>query len=192
MELQCYVGIKSKAEVIIENIQRKLQWWTKAEVKLCVIRQKEKTTTRHLSLGKHLGERLVTTQGRGCLYRRNRGFLNLYISESSIWIINTRILNSVENKGYKYKLLKWKLGVPVVVHWVKNLTSIHEDVGSSPGLTQWVKDHCVTLSSCVGHRCDSHLVLLWLWCKLAAAAPIRPLAWKLPYATNAALKRPNK
>ena len=24
--------------------------------------------------------------------------------------------------------------------WVKNPTSIHEDVGSTPGLTQWVKD----------------------------------------------------
>ena len=30
--------------------------------------------------------------------------------------------------------------------------------------------------------------LLWLWCRLAAAAPIRPLAWDLPYAMGMALK----
>ena len=29
---------------------------------------------------------------------------------------------------------------PVVAQQVKNLTSIHDDVGSIPGLTQWVKD----------------------------------------------------
>ena len=34
----------------------------------------------------------------------------------------------------------------------------------------------------------SDLTLLWLWRGLAAAAPIRPLAWELPYATGAALK----
>ena len=32
-------------------------------------------------------------------------------------------------------------------------------------------------------------VLLWLWCRLAAAALIRPLAWELPYAASAALNR---
>ena len=31
-------------------------------------------------------------------------------------------------------------------------------------------------------------MLLWLWCSLAAAASIQPLAWDLPYATGAALK----
>jgi len=32
-------------------------------------------------------------------------------------------------------------------------------------------------------------VLLWLWCWLAAAAPIQSLAWELPYAVGVALKR---
>ena len=31
--------------------------------------------------------------------------------------------------------------------------------------------------------------LLWLWCKLTAIAPIQPLAWELPHASSAALKR---
>ena len=32
-------------------------------------------------------------------------------------------------------------------------------------------------------------MLLWLWCRLAAAAHIRPLAWELPYAEGAALNK---
>ena len=31
--------------------------------------------------------------------------------------------------------------------------------------------------------------LLWLWCRPAAIALIRPLAWELPHAANVALKR---
>ena len=33
------------------------------------------------------------------------------------------------------------------------------------------------------------LTLLWLWCRLEATTPIRPLAWEPPYASGAALKR---
>ena len=31
-------------------------------------------------------------------------------------------------------------GVPIVAQEVKSLTSTHEDSGTIPGLTQWVKD----------------------------------------------------
>ena len=36
--------------------------------------------------------------------------------------------------------IKTEFGVPIVAQWVKNTTSIHEDAGLIPGLTQWVKD----------------------------------------------------
>ena len=57
---------------------------------------------------------------------------------------------------------------------VTNPTGIHEDVGLIPGLTQWVKVP----------------ELLWLWWRLAATVLVWPLAWELPYALGAALKRP--
>ena len=48
------------------------------------------------------------------------------------------------------------------------------------------------MSCGVGHRCGSDpvLLLLWLWRRPAAIAPIRPLAWNLhTYAVGAALKK---
>ena len=41
----------------------------------------------------------------------------------------------------------------------------------------------------VGHRGSSDPALLWLWHRLAAAAPIRPLSWEPPCAAGAALNR---
>ena len=51
---------------------------------------------------------------------------------------------------------------------------------------------CIAMSCGVGRRCDSDPELLWLWHRPAAVAPIRPLAWELPYAMGAALIRPKK
>ena len=58
----------------------------------------------------------------------------------------------------------------------KNLTSVHEDAGLIPDLSQWAKDP----------------VLLQLWHRPAAAALIRPLAQELLYAAGVALTRKKK
>ena len=55
---------------------------------------------------------------------------------------------------------------------VKNLTTIHGDMGSICCLHQWVKDPA----------------RLWMCCRPAAAVPIRLLAWELPYAMGVSLK----
>ena len=51
---------------------------------------------------------------------------------------------------------------PYLAPQVKDLTRIHEDGGSIPGLAQWFKGSGIALSCGVGHRLDSDLVLLWL------------------------------
>ena len=44
------------------------------------------------------------------------------------------------------------------------------------------------MSCGVGLRHGLDHALLWLWCRPAATAPIRPLAWEPPYAAGAALE----
>ena len=62
-------------------------------------------------------------------------------------------------------------------------------LASLGGLRIW---RCVAVSCGVGHRHGSDPVWLWLWCRLAAAAPTGPLAWEPPYAVGSALKRQKK
>ena len=51
-----------------------------------------------------------------------------------------------------------------MAQWLTNRTSIHEE------FNPW----------------------LWLWCRLATAAPIGPLAWEPPHAACVALKKKTK
>ena len=59
-----------------------------------------------------------------------------------------------------------------------------------PGLTlSWggtvrKRRGCISQNCGVGHRCILDPVLLRLWCKPAAAAPIQRLAWECPYIKN--------
>ena len=48
------------------------------------------------------------------------------------------------------------------------------------------------MSCGVGCRRDSDPGLLWPWCRPVASAPIRPLAWELPYAAGAAQEMAKK
>ena len=55
-------------------------------------------------------------------------------------------------------------------------TSIHEGAGLIPGLGGIALIPGVAMSCSIDHRCGLDPTLLWLWCRPAAAAPIRPLA----------------
>ena len=91
-----------------------------------------------------------------------------------------------------WKLKRLTLGVPIVVHWVKD-----------PTLSLWgcrfhlqsfsVSSGSDVATSCgVVHRCGLDLVMLRLWCRPVAAALIWPQAWELPCATGATVKRKEK
>ena len=45
------------------------------------------------------------------------------------------------------------------------------------------------MSCAVAHRYDLDPALPWLWCRPAATSLIRSLAWEIPYAAGATLKR---
>ena len=68
-----------------------------------------------------------------------------------------------------------------------NPTRNHEVAGSISGLRIRVAVSCG-----VGRRRGLDLMLLPLWGRPAAIAPIRPLAWKRPYAVSADLKKKKK
>ena len=45
-----------------------------------------------------------------------------------------------------------------MAQWVKNLPSVHDDVGSTPGLAWWVKDHALLQAETkFSHKCGLDL-----------------------------------
>ena len=81
------------------------------------------------------------------------------------------------------------------LHWSSRHGSVVNELHRQPwgcGFSPWPRSvgqgSGVALSCGVGRRRRSDPMLLWLWCRPAAVAPIGPLAWEPPYA----LKRPKK
>ena len=77
-----------------------------------------------------------------------------------------------------------------MAQWLTNPKRNHEVSGSIPSLALRVKDLALLWAVV-----SSDPALLWLWCRPMATAPIRPLAWELPYASGVAIekaKRPKK
>ena len=102
---------------------------------------------------------------------------------------------------------KWLLhmksrGVPVVAQWkwirLGTMRLWVQSLASVSGLRIW---HCLEMwcrsQTRLGSGIPVALVLLWLWCRLAATALIRPLAWEPPIChgrgpRNGKKKRPQK
>ena len=81
----------------------------------------------------HIWLVLQLSEKNRTLFNEHYLFIGFYCGEkySDIWV-KTLIVETL-----KYKSLKpFIRGVPIVAQQVKNLTSIHEAVGSIPGLTQ--------------------------------------------------------
>ena len=70
-----------------------------------------------------------------------------------------------------------------------NLTSIREDAGLDPQPRSVGWGSGIAVSCGIVRRCGLDPMFLWLWCRSAAALPMRALAWEPPCTMGVALKR---
>ena len=59
-------------------------------------------------------------------------------SQHIVLIVSEGMNEEFRGSSARLRICYW--GVPVVAQWLTNLTRNHKVVGSTPGLTQWVKD----------------------------------------------------
>ena len=74
-----------------------------------------------------------------CNEENNRGFVHVRSPHKRLSMGCGPTLDPSANTSIS-ALKIHRLGVPIVAQWVKNPTSVHEDVGLIPGFAPWVKD----------------------------------------------------
>ena len=71
-----------------------------------------------------------------------KAWMNYIMLSERIWAqkMTSCMISFLENIQSRQIYFKNVGGAPIVVQWVMNPTTIHEDMDLIPGLTQWVKD----------------------------------------------------